>query len=196
MQYGQHIKRCIRAMNWERESEREDSRKLILFLLFSDLSDSEGLVFDSPEKAKQPKQENSEDKGIQPSSQKSYSSNIISPAKSEAHSSYQGSNSEEDMFADSFEGETTLVKQQSEHDSEEGVTAPKGSQSLRSYVSGDEDVPEEDQVSSPQFRHLTSRDDLEVEAWRVGTLLGLSNCVGSPPQRSETGYIVLGRTQE
>lgn len=147
----------------ERESEREDSRKLILFLLFSDLSDSEGLVFDSPEKAKQPKQENSEDKGIQPSSQKSYSSNIISPAKSEAHSSYQGSNSEEDMFADSFEGETTLVKQQSAHDSEEGVTAPKGSQSLRSYVSGDEDVPEEDQVSSPQFRHLTSRDDLEVD---------------------------------
>ena len=114
-------------------------------------------MFDSPDKAKQPKRENS-------SSQKSCASDVISPAKSEAHSSYRGSGSEEDMFADSFEGETTLVESQPRERGDEGeVTGPNGSQSLRSYVSGDEDVPEEDQASSPQFQHLTSRDDLEVD---------------------------------
>ena len=120
-------------------------------------------MFDSPEKARQPKQESSED--LQLSSQKSQASDIISPAKSETHSSYPGSVSEEDMFADSFEGETTPAEEQGGNGGggEEEVTGPKGSQSLRSYVSGDEDVPEEDRVSSPRFRHLTSRDDQEVD---------------------------------
>ena len=122
-------------------------------------------MFDSPEMAKQPKQESSKSEDIQLSSQKSQASDILSPAKSEAHSSYQGSVSEEDMFADSFEGETTPAKEQGENggEEEEEVTGPKGSQSLRPYVSGDEDVPEEDQASLPQFRHLTSRDDQEVD---------------------------------
>ncbi|KAK7102636.1 hypothetical protein V1264_020827 [Littorina saxatilis] len=133
------------------------------------LTDSEGLVFDSPEKIKKAKPEEREVTEAKPLSQKSNASDIFSPAKSEGQSSYRGSGSEEDMFADSDSEEKTPVKgkgdggggeAEGDGGGGEAEVAPlKGSQSLRSYVSGDEEVPEEDQVSSPQFRHLTSKDD-------------------------------------
>ncbi|XP_076469527.1 uncharacterized protein LOC143299904 [Babylonia areolata] len=121
------------------------------------LPDSEGLVFDSPEKTtpKRARQGNTSKEDIPQSTQKSSTSSVISPTKSETHSSYQGSDLEEDMFADSDEEETPSVMAQGE-----GRAELASSQSLRSYVSGDEEVPEDDQVSSPQFRHLRSHDDL------------------------------------
>ncbi|KAL8618156.1 hypothetical protein ACOMHN_059163 [Nucella lapillus] len=123
------------------------------------LTDSEGLVFDSPEEPKRARQDsNEDDENVLPSSQKSAASNdIISPAKSDAHSSYQGSDLGEDMFAHSDEEDAKSSAALCADDGEESELG--NSQSLRSYVSGDEEVSEDDQVSSPQFRHLISRDD-------------------------------------
>ncbi|PVD24277.1 hypothetical protein C0Q70_14748 [Pomacea canaliculata] len=93
---------------------------------------------------------------------------IDKSSQSDLQSSYQGSSCPDrdiDLFDSSDHSINTDEKQQDppfidENPKKGEFTSPEEFVLTRSYVSGDEDVPEEDRLSSPQFLHHLSQDDV------------------------------------